>query len=124
MIHSNLFLVYKYAEQQIRELEKKNFVFDSITLHLFNKYIKKLDIQNFSSTLLSIYFYFFIYSDEIITILNHGKQLGYQEKPDYKMLHNALNKSLKSMKISQNSPIDWSSANLNAPKTTKKVFLI
>ena len=91
---------------------------------MFNKYIKKLDIQNFSSTLLSIYFYFFIYSDEIITILNHGKQLGYQEKPDYKMLHNALNKSLKSMKISQNSPIDWSSANLNAPKTTKKVFLI
>jgi len=58
--------------------------------------------------------------DEIVTILEHGKQLGYEEKPDYKMLHNALNKSLKSMKISQNSPVDWSSANLNAPKTTKK----
>jgi len=58
--------------------------------------------------------------DEIVTILEHGKQLGYEEKPDYQMLHNTLNKSLKNMKISQSSPVDWSSANHNANKPAKK----
>jgi len=60
------------------------------------------------------------YPTEIVELLQHSQDLGYDQKPNYEKLQKSFQNYLQCQKIKLNSPFDWSSSKPSKSTTKNK----